>query len=120
MPQFQEPLRHRAVPSLAVACLLTLPLLAGGCQSKVYQAGKLPAEFLASHAANPSKVDLSRLGRTAARTEVIYSGDVVEVTIATGLEDKSPESWPLRIADNGEVNVPLVGPIRVVGLLLQT
>jgi polysaccharide biosynthesis/export protein len=115
MPQFRAPLCRRPAPSIVAAGLLAL---AGGCQGKVFQAGKLPAEMLAAHAANPSKVDLSRLGRTAARTEVIYPGDVVEVTIATGLEDKSPESWPLRVADNGEVNVPLVGPIRVVGLLL--
>ena len=52
------------------------------------------------------------------RSEAIYPGDVLEVTIATGLEEKSPESWPLRVSDAGDIDVPLVGAVHVAGLLL--
>lgn len=93
-------------------------LLLAGCHEQVYQAGKLPLELSAIRAASPRKVDLSRLSRSSAHTDLIYPGDVIQVTVATGLEEKTPESWPLRVLDNGEVNVPLVGPVRVVGMLL--
>lgn len=89
-----------------------------GCQSATYQAAKLPPEIAAGRVDSARKVDLSSLARTSVRSEAIYPGDVVEVTIATGLEEKSPERWPLRVSDAGDVGVPLVGTVHVAGLLL--
>jgi polysaccharide export outer membrane protein len=65
-------------------------------------------------------VDLSRIASSASNSEVLHSGDVVEVTIATGLEKDEPVSWKLRVADEGTLNVPLVGPVLVGGLQLTT
>lgn len=97
--------------SVALVCL-------AGCQSATYQASKLPPQYAASHVEGPRKVDLSSLARASVRSEAIYPGDVLEVTIATGLEEKSPESWALRVSDAGDVGVPLVGAVHVAGLLL--
>lgn len=108
----------RAARRLLAAGVLVLAAVGSGCQEKMYKAGKLPLEFTAAHTTSSHKVDLSRLARTSAQTEVIYPGDVIQITIATGAEEKTPDSWPLRVGDNGEVNVPLVGPLRVAGLLL--
>jgi polysaccharide biosynthesis/export protein len=104
--------------SCGTALTLCLLVAAGGCQKAVYRAANLPPELSASKIEGLHKVDLSRLAQSSTSSEVIYPGDVVEVTIATGLEDRSPPSWPLRVADTGEVNIPLVGLVRVGGLLL--
>ncbi|MCY2988539.1 MAG: polysaccharide export protein [Planctomycetota bacterium] len=114
-----RPRMHGQTSRLILAVgVLALAAACSGCQGKVYKAGKLPLEFAAAHTASAHKVDLSRLARTSAQTEVIYSGDVIQITVSTGAEEKTPESWPVRVGDNGEVNVPLVGAIRVAGLLL--
>ncbi len=99
---------------LLVGALLGL----AGCQNTNYQAATLPPEFAASRVEGPRKVDLSSLARASAHSQAIYPGDVLEVTIATGIEEKSPESWPLRVSDGGDVGVPLVGAVHVAGLLL--
>ncbi len=99
---------------------LLLALVAGlaGCQNAAYQASKLPPELAASRIEGPRKVDFSSLARASVRSEAIYPGDVLEVTISTGLEEQSPDSVPLRVSDAGDVGVPLVGQVHVAGLLL--
>jgi len=89
-----------------------------GCQNATFQASTLPPEYAAGHTTGTRKIDLSNLARNSVRSEAIYPGDVLEVTIATGMEEKSPESWPLRVSDAGAIDLPLVGTIRVAGLLL--
>ena len=101
-----------------VMLLTTALLAASGCQSATYQAAKLPPEVAAGRTTGTRKVDLASLATASVRSEAVYPGDVLEVTIATGLEEKSPERWPLRVSDTGEVGVPLVGSVRVAGLLL--
>ncbi len=98
--------------------IVSLLLTAAGCQNSVYRPANLPPELLISKVDGLRKVDLTRLAQTSVSSEVIHPGDVLEVTIATGLEDRSPPNWPLRVADSGEVNIPLVGPVRVAGLML--
>lgn len=98
--------------------LLAAAAAASGCDNAIYKASKLPLEYSATRVGSPRKVDLARLSRATMRSEQIYVGDVLEVTIATGLEDRTPLNWSLRVSDSGEILVPLVGPVRVVGLLL--
>jgi len=88
-------------------CLLAACIALGGCHEAVHRAGKLPAEFLVGPVDSTRKVDLSRLAQSAVQSELIYPGDVIEVTVATGMEERSPASWPLRVLDNGEVKIPL-------------
>ncbi|MCH5375674.1 MAG: polysaccharide export protein [Planctomycetes bacterium] len=104
--------------SARLAWVIGLALVAAGCQNSVYRPANLPPELLMNKVDGLHKVDLTRLAQTSVPSQVIYVGDVLEVTIATGLEDRSPPSWPLRVADSGEINIPLVGPVRVAGLML--
>jgi len=62
------------------------------------------------------RVDLSGLARSQSDSNVLFPGDLVKITIATGLESETPPEWRGRIADDGSVTVPLVGPVRVAGL----
>lgn len=103
----------------APACLLIAALsVLCGCQNAAIQASKLPPEYAAVRSQATRNIDLSSLARNSVRSEAIYPGDVLDVTIATGLEEKSPESWPLRVSDAGDIAIPLVGIVHVAGLLL--
>lgn len=107
---------------LGWGCAAALWVALAGCQENLYRAGKLPQEFLATKAPNPRQIDFSRLGRSAAQTDVIYPGDVVCVTLETGVEERpdlASTGWNLRVSDTGEVNVPLIGAVAVVGLTLR-
>ena len=109
---------NRSVVSRHAGCLLLVCVALTGCHSGIYQAGRLPAELSVSPVDTFRKINFTRLARSTAQSDLIYPGDVVEVTIATGLEEKSPVSWPLRVSDGGEVDIPLIGVVRVAGLLL--
>ncbi len=96
-------------------------LLAGfalsGCRSVVdFNALDLPDELRSLATDPPRQVDLSSVARHAIHQNVVYPGDVLEVTVATGMEDHEPPTWPLRISEQGSVDVPLVGEVMVAGL----
>lgn len=103
-------------------CLLSLCValaaLAGpGCrQGQLYKAGSLPREFMAPRTASLQNVDLSCLARATGNNAVIYPGDVVEITIATGVEQEKPLGTKVRVGENGNVTVPLVGTVQIAGL----
>ncbi|MBW3597813.1 MAG: polysaccharide biosynthesis/export family protein [Planctomycetes bacterium] len=58
------------------------------------------------------------MARPRPNTEQIFVGDVLEVSIVTGLDRQAPNQWMLRVAEDGTINVPLVGPVRVDGMVL--
>lgn len=49
---------------------------------------------------------------------MIASGDVLEVTIVSGVETERPAPWTLRVDASGGLDMPLIGPVRVEGLEL--
>jgi polysaccharide export outer membrane protein len=98
-------------------CIVVILLTSlAGCRQGVYRASALPAEFWAPAVGSAQSLDLSRLASASARSEVIQPGDVLHVSITTGLEVNEPIKWPLRVGNDGAVNVPLVGLVRVAGL----
>ena len=105
-------------PAAAVLGVCALCMSLAGCHRGLYKAGSLPVEYLATSTKDTRMVDLSRLARSQLRSDIVYPGDVIDVTITTGFEEESPQNWPLRVSENGDVDVPLVGAVRVVGLLL--
>lgn len=102
---------------LALICTL----LAGGCQRDVYRAAKLPAELQAPPNISAQSLDLSKVGTSSASSEIIQRGDLLDVTLGSGLEnvEKEETQWPLRVADDGTVYVPLVGQVYLAGLPLS-
>ena len=97
-----------------------LAALASGChQGLIHRAADLPAQFSASPLQSARSLNLSRLANPSGSVETIQPGDVLSVTIATGVEDQEPAQWDLRVSEiDGQINVPLVGSVSVAGLQL--
>ncbi len=90
-----------------------------GCRSgPKIEANRLPAELVAPRVSSLRSVDLSRISRAVGDSEVLYPGDVLKVTITTGIEEETPEGTELRVTEQGICNVPLVGPVQIAGLRL--
>lgn len=101
------------------AVVLAAVLIGPGCHSGlVYQARHLPPEFMAPRSVSMQRLDFSRLARTTGRSELLYPGDLADITVITGLEQQEPHPWPVRLGEDGVANVPLVGPVRLAGLEL--
>jgi len=86
----------------------------------MYKASALPQELRASMLVDTQALDLSSIANATATSQRIHAGDTLNLSIVTGAEEQKPESWPLRVADDGTIEVPLVGSIRLAGLDLQT
>lgn len=68
---------------------------------------------------NVQTLDLSVLAQTSASSKVIQPGDVLDVTISTGLHDEDPIESKLQVGASGAVDVPLVGPVRLAGYEIE-
>jgi polysaccharide export outer membrane protein len=93
--------------------------VAGCAGGKIYQAKKLPAEFLVPPKENVQTLDLSRLVNFSVSSELIDRGDVLEVTIETGYGTDRPVTSPVRVGDDGAAMIPLVGKVPLAGLELE-
>jgi polysaccharide export outer membrane protein len=105
-------------------CVRWLSLILGtlcsvGCHSgAMYYASSLPPEFMAPRFASLNGVDLSLLSHGLPDSELLYPGDLIAVTVSTGLETIEPVKWKGRLAEDGSATIPLVGPVRLAGLTL--
>jgi polysaccharide export outer membrane protein len=115
-----EPCYRRAARRWATWAAPWLLLLgaAAGCRSGAYSASQLPPDLAAPPMESLRTLDLSRLARPRPANEQVFVGDVLDVTIVTGVERQAPNKVLLRVADDGTINVPLVGPVRVEGMVL--
>jgi polysaccharide export outer membrane protein len=100
------------------AVVMVLLCLAGCRGGPVFQANRLPPEWVAPRVSSLSSLDLSRISRSVGNSEILYPGDVVKVTITTGVEDETPIGTELRITENGVCSIPLIGPVQIAGLPL--
>jgi polysaccharide export outer membrane protein len=88
-----------------------------GCQQAAFRAGSLPPEFMAAPVTNSQQLDLARLSNSVGGTGRIQSGDMIYVTIVTGIREIDEQSdWKLRVSEQGLADVPLIGPVQVAGL----
>jgi polysaccharide biosynthesis/export protein len=109
---------HKMPPQATtrIFVLVLVATLFGCARGTLYQASSLPTELVAPRHASLQNVDLSRLARTVSNSQVLYQGDEVAVTVATGLEKVKPLAWKGRVAEDGTVNVPIIGLVQVAGL----
>ncbi len=100
--------------------LLPLLVWSTGCQRGMYDATSLPQDLHAPYTIDTQALDLSNLASSVSNSQKIYAGDTLSMTVVTGAEQDKPETWPLRVNENGAVDIPLVGPIQLAGLDLQS
>ncbi len=99
--------------------LALLALVASGCQQGSYKASALPVDLIAPELVDVGSLDLSKLA-SGASSQRINPGDSVNMTIVTGVEERQPEAWLLRVSDDGSLNVPLIGSVQLAGYDVQT
>ena len=97
--------------------MLVAAMAASGCsRGRVYTASALPAEYLAMPVHSAHTLDLTQLSGPPVSSERIHAGDVLNLSIAGGLDSDAGTKFPVRVNDDGAVWVPEVGEIRVAGL----
>lgn len=101
------------------AVLLLLLTLVVGCQTTggdMFTYRNMPPELLAVRRENAQTLDLTRLARASANSDVIDRGDVIEVAISAGLDEKDTVRLPVRVNDVGVANLPEIGAVTLAGL----
>jgi polysaccharide biosynthesis/export protein len=93
-----------------------------GCagDGEKYTPLSLPKELAASRRDNVQTLDLTRLARATANSDVIDRGDVIEVSISAGLDEKDTITIPIRVDDQGLAKLPEIGPVSLAGLDMQS
>lgn len=90
-----------------------------GCGSRYYRASCLPPELLAPPIVNPASVNLAGLAADCAASDTIQPGDVLDLSMVSDFTKLTTATTPLRVAEDGAIVVPLVGPVVVAGLPLD-
>ena len=112
--------RNRPAVTCAAMMFLALAVaMAGGCAAgpRAYRHGNLPAEYVASPADTVDTIDLSRLTTFSVDSNLIDSGDLLEVSILTPVDEEITQPASFRVDENGMVGVPPIGEVEVAGLL---
>lgn len=95
-----------------------LALALSGCATAKnhYTHQTMPTQLLASKRDNAQTLDLHRLARASGNSDVIDRGDVIEVSISAGLDEKDTVTLPVRVNEQGIAQLPEIGSIALAGL----
>lgn len=111
--------RNRPQPKLwtAMPLLLSIAVCAcAGCRSASYTARSMPVELQAPPLPATTGINLERMSGDGVGSSQIGAGDLVAITIVSGSRDERVIPVPARVAQDGTVTVPLVGPVPIGGL----
>lgn len=112
--------RIRRQPAVWLVMLI-LPLAGSGCATfhdNHFYAGELPAGYEAPPNTSPLTIDFSQLSGTSTASDVIGKGDVLSVNIAASMSSRDQLTNVVRVGDDGNAELPLIGPVRLAGLSL--
>ena len=101
--------------------VMLMPLVAG-CQStggSKYTFRDMPPELVAVRRENAQTLDLQGLAQASANSNVIDRGDVIEVAISAGLDEKDTVRLPVRVGDDGIAPLPEIGPVALAGMEME-
>lgn len=88
----------------------------GGCQTAAVRARNLPNEFRAVRSAQTKSIDLSRFSTPGTSETIIAPSDLLEISLSSGRNDEDVAPFAARVAENGTVQIPVVGTVMVGGL----
>ena len=111
--------RRRVLPYLLAVIALVGVFAASGCSSGVYRAASLPKDYSAPPTVNVEAIDLAGLAGPSERFDAIQPGDVLEVTMVADFAKLTTTTTPVRVADDGTVTIPWIGPVRVGGMTAE-
>jgi polysaccharide export outer membrane protein len=107
-------IRRPSVFGFALLCAVGF-----GCQSVTpFPANGLPENLQAKIPASPHTLDLSKFSGPPSSAEQIERGDVLDVTISAGLNEKEVATIPVRVDESGRIELPEIGPVQIGGLSL--
>lgn len=97
-----------------------LALGLGGCarNGRFYTAISCPANLQAPPILNAQTVDLSQFCGPPINNERIDRGDVLEVSLAAGLDAGAISKFPVRVDDSGKAFLPEIGHLPLADLEL--
>lgn len=99
------------------ALLIAACVASPGCAYRTVRASRLPARYQAADVTNARTADLGRLSMQTVRSDIIEPQDVIDVSIASGLEPAGQVvPTPVRLDDTGVASIALIGPLRLAGL----
>lgn len=107
-----KPLSLKSVLGSAIV----LALFSGCQRAQVFQVTSLPSQFRAPRTVSVNDIDFSKLARGSERSETLRPGDVIDVQLATGIEEEVPGKWQVRLDDSGVAAIPIIGAVRLAGL----
>lgn len=99
-----------------IAIFLLLLHCVLGCARPYYRAGQLPIELQAPPASSLHRESIAQLGRSLPPPEIIQPGDLLELLVLPNASDSSTKPIPVRVSEEGSIQVPLVGKVFVAGL----
>jgi polysaccharide export outer membrane protein len=102
--------------SQKTAIILLLLLCVLGCARPYYRAAQLPTELQAPPASSSYRESIAQLGRSFPPPEIIHPGDLLELLVLPYAGDSSTKPIPVRVSEEGSIQVPLVGKVFVAGL----
>ena len=112
-------MRFTVMRYCALVLVLSVCWLTGCSNVKSFQADKLPVHLQAPPLANAQTIDLTKMAASTASTDIIGEGDVIEVSISAGLSSNDTTTFPVRVAENGTAQLPIIGPVNLKGADLE-
>ncbi|NOY29892.1 MAG: hypothetical protein GXP28_06845 [Planctomycetes bacterium] len=100
--------------SMLVLSVVFAPLV--GCHSANFRARNLPSEFRVAASQKGNDLNLARLSSSGSSNSLLAAGDLLEVSVATGREDEKVTPMVVRVANDGTVTMPVIGPVPVSGM----
>lgn len=91
-----------------------------GCATGRFTAESLPEAFRAQPTENVQTVELAKLASPAAQTDLICNGDVLELSLSSGLPSERELTRTVRVDDNGTIYLAELGRVSVEGLQLES
>jgi polysaccharide export outer membrane protein len=112
------PMFH-AAPAFVLLTFLLVTATSCSRRGNVYSPHALPADLVAKPVENSQTLDLSKLATYTTSNQLIDVGDVLGVAVAAGSGTEKVDLVPVRVGDDGLVNVPIIGRVSLAGLELS-